>query len=519
MRGGMSADTTEERDPDYKTVLDEPLGPAFDESSTAPRTYHITRRVFMTMLGAIFAIAFASLGGQITGLIGSEGILPAQAFLDDVAEGYGPERYRLLPTVGWLNASDDALTKYCIIGFVCALLAMSGVLVRVMLLTCWALYLSLFHLGRDFLGFQWDVLLLETAFLAMFLAPGRLFPRMAEEDRVPMAPLWLLRCLLFRLMFASGNVKLDDQTWRELNALSVHYETQPLPTTLAWYAHQLPAWFQQFSVVTMFAIELIIPFFIFLPRTYRVIGCAIMIAFQFFIILTGNYCFFNWLAIALCVLLLDDDHWQAMLPERLKQFIQLPEGLKPPGRIRRGLGIAFAVSMILLSIVPMSRLLSTEPEWLEPLRQVHRQTAPFALVNGYGLFAHMTVVRPEIDIEGSADGETWLPYRFKWKPGPLDARPRQVAPHQPRLDWQMWFAALSPEPQPAWFNGLLFRLLQGEPSVTALFAHNPFPDEPPKFVRAVYYQYAFTDLETRQETGQWWNRSKIGLYRPSVSLR
>jgi hypothetical protein len=516
----MSADTTDEHNPEYKSVLDDPLGPALDESSPElPRTYFITRRVFMTMLGAIFAIAFASLGVQITGLIGSEGILPAQPFLDNIAETYGPERYRLLPTVGWLNASDDALTKYCIIGFICALLAMSGVLVRVMLLTCWALYLSLFHLGRDFLSFQWDILLLEIAFLAVFLAPGRLFPRMAEEDRVPMVPLWLLRWLLFRLMFASGNVKLGDETWRELNALHVHYETQPLPSTLAWYVHQLPTGFQSFSVVSMFAIELIIPFLIFLPRTYRAIGCAIMIAFQILIILTGNYCFFNWLTIALCVLLLDDDQWRAMLPERLKQFIQLPEGLKPPGRIKRGLGLAFAVCMIVLSIVPMSRLIPGKNEWLDPLRQVYRQTTPFALVNGYGLFAHMTVVRPEIEIEGSADGQIWKPYRFKWKPGPLDARPRQVAPHQPRLDWQMWFAALNPRNQPAWFDGLLLRLLQGEPNVTALFAHNPFPDDPPQYVRAVYYQYAFTDPETRQETGQWWNRSEIGLYRPPVSLR
>ncbi len=504
----------------HVSVLDEPLGPAFDDTAhNAPRTYFITRRIFLTMLAAIFVVAFASLGVQITGLVGSHGIFPVQPYLDVVADNYGAERYRLVPTIGWLNASDQAITWYCIFGGVCAVLAMSGVLVRVMLLTCWVMYLSLFHLGRDFLGFQWDILLLETAFLAIFFAPGQLFPRMSNEDRVPMVPLWLLRWLLFRLMFSSGVVKLGDNTWRDLKALNVHYETQPLPTPIAWYVHQLPEWFQNLSVVGMFTIELIVPFFIFLPRTFRAIGCVVMVAFQLLIIATGNYCFFNWLTIALCMLLLDDDHWAALTPELLMQFVNLPEGLKPASPIKRAVHTALAVPILMLSIVPMSRLIDDKLEFLDPLRTVYRETTPFALVNSYGLFAHMTTVRPEIELQGSVDGQTWKPYRFKWKPGPLDARPRFVAPHQPRLDWQMWFAALSPRRPPQWFDGLVFRLLQGEPKVLALFAENPFPDAPPTHVRAVYYEYAFTDWETRSETGNWWNRAEIGLYRPAASLR
>lgn len=510
---------TSGRNTDYKSVLDEPLGPAFEKTDLPARTYFITRRVFLTMLGAIFAIAFASLGFQITGLVGEDGVFPVQPYLDAVADEYGAARYRLVPTIGWLNASDAAITRYCIAGFVFALLAMSGVLVRVMLLTCWVLYLSLFHLGRNFTGFQWDILLLETAFLAVFLAPGRAFPRMSDEDRLPMIPLWLLRWLLFRLMFASGVVKLGDETWRQLKALNVHYETQPLPTPLAWYVHQLPEWFQRFSVGTMFAIELIVPFFIFLPRPFRAIGGVIMIAFQLLIIATGNYCFFNWLTIALCLLLFDDDHWYAIIPRRLERFVQLPEGLKPASWMKKFFHLTLALPILALSIVPMAKLADNESPYLDPLRKVYEYTVPFALVNGYGLFANMTTVRPEIEIQGSADGETWKPYRFKWKPGPLDARPRQVAPHQPRLDWQMWFAALSPRRPPQWFDILLLRLLQGEQEVLALFAENPFPDEAPKFVRAVYFEYAFTDWETREATGHWWNRSEIGLYRPAVSLR
>ncbi len=503
----------------HVSVLDDPLGPALDESEVSERTYFITRRIFLTVLAAIFAIAFASLGVQITGLIGSDGVYPVQPYLDAVAGEYGAERFRLIPTVGWLNASDSALTKYCLLGFAFALLAMAGVLVRVTLLTCWALYLSLFHLGRDFLGFQWDILLLETAFLAVFLAPSRLFPRISKDDSVPMAPLWLLRWLLFRLMFSSGVVKLGDGTWRELTALNVHYETQPLPTMIGWYVHQLPDWFHSASVVGMFAIELVVPFLIFLPRTFRAIGCVIMVGFQLLIIATGNYCFFNWLTIALCLLLLDDDHWRAMMPEWLERFVQLPEGLKPAGRIKRALHVTLAVPILILSIVPMSRLVDSELSFLDPLRRVYRETTPFALVNGYGLFAHMTTVRPEIEIQGSDDGETWMPYRFKWKPGPLDARPRVVAPHQPRLDWQMWFAALSPRRPPQWFDGLLFRLLQGEPKVLAFFTENPFPEEAPRYARAMYFEYAFTDFEVRRVTGNWWNRSEVGVYRLPVSLR
>jgi lipase maturation factor 1 len=239
---------TPQDETEYKSVLDEPLGFDADDEEPQPRTYFVTRRIFLVMLGGIFAIAFASLGFQITGLVGENGILPAKPFLEEVAERYGVERYRLLPTIGWINASDNALQKYCILGFICSLLAMSGVLVRVMLLTCWFLYLSLFHLGRDFLGFQWDILLLETAFLAIFFAPGTVFPNLSREEQVPKVPLWLLRWLLFRLMFASGVVKLGDPTWRNLEALNVHYETQPLPTTLAWYVHQLPDWFHRASV-------------------------------------------------------------------------------------------------------------------------------------------------------------------------------------------------------------------------------------------------------------------------------
>jgi lipase maturation factor 1 len=269
----------------------------------------------------------------------------------------------------------------------------------------------------------------------------------------------------------------------------------------------------------MFGIELVVPFVIFLPRMFRAIGCVIMVVFQLLIIATGNYCFFNLLTIALCVLLLDDDHWAAITPERIGRYFQLPEGLKPASKLKWALHIALAVPILALSIVPMVRLSDRELPFLDPLREVHTFTAPFALVNGYGLFANMTVVRPEIEIEGSLDGENWRPYRFRWKPGPLDARPRRVAPHQPRLDWQMWFAALRPGQPPQWFDGVLFRLLQNEPSVTKLFAENPFPDEPPKFVRAVYYEYAFTDWETREDTGNWWNRSRQGIFRGPVSLR
>jgi hypothetical protein len=406
-------------------------------------------------------------------------------------------------------------------------LVLIGVVTGPALAGAWLCYLSLVTVGQDFLSFQWDILLLETGFLAIFLAPWRPLepPWRPGTSRVSITVVWLERWLLFRLMFLSGAVKLlsDDPTWRNHTALDYHYWTQPLPTPVAWYAAQLPAWFQRMSVVSVFALELGIPFLIFTPRRFRQFGAGLIVGLQLLIALTGNYCFFNLLTIVLCILLLDDSFLSRWFPARLVN--RLTEG---PGAERLAFFVVPAGKAI-RAVVAVLLLLISGSEMLETFgqggavpglaRQAISWQAPFDLANTYGLFAVMTTSRIEIVVEGSDDGQTWHAYDFKYKPGSVARRPPWVAPHQPRLDWQMWFAALGNYRENPWFSNFMIRLLQGTPEVTALLASNPFPDAPPRYVRSVAYDYHFTDLAGRRATGDWWRRERKGLYFPEVSLQ
>ncbi len=494
-----------------------------------PATYRIAARVFLRLLGAIYAVAFASLWPQVRGLIGAQGILPAGEYLARATEvlGAGPERLWRLPTLLWVRSDDLALQAVCALGIVGALLVCCGVMQRIALLALWVLYLSLVVVGQDFLSFQWDNLLLEAGLLALLLAPsGR---STASGTWPPGWSIFLLHWLLFRLTFSSGFVKLasGDPSWRDLTALRYHYETQPLPTWISWYAHQLPGWFQSLSAVVMFAVELGVPFLIFGSRRLRRAAAAVLVGLQVLIGLTGNYAFFNLLTIALCVTLLDDDVWP---PRFSTRFDGSSENFNGPSRkgdrdlrvehsgrglrgLRRNLFLLPATALLLgLSVLQMTVTLgwarTLPPALLQPLRWAR----PLRSVNGYGLFAVMTTSRPEIVVEGSRDGRTWVPYRFRWKPGPLEGRPRFVEPHQPRLDWQMWFAALAGPGRTPWFERFGERLLEGSPAVAGLLAESPFPEGPPRFVRAELYDYRFTDPATRRATGRWWRRERLASY-------
>jgi predicted DCC family thiol-disulfide oxidoreductase YuxK len=489
-----------------------------------PPSYVLTRWLFLRMLGVIYLIAFVSLWTQISGLVGSNGIIPVKDFLQVVREQIGVERYWLLPTLFWFNASDVFLQVLCGGGAFLSLLLLLNVAPSAVLFLLWAFYLSLAIICREFLSFQWDALLLETGFLAIFFAPLQLRPRLSTESPPSSTVLWLLRILLFKLIFSSGVVKLmsGDTTWRDLTALTYHYGTQPLPTWTSWYADQLPVWFQKASVALMFFIELVVPFLIFAPRRLRLLGCGAIVAFQLLIMATGNYCFFNLLAIALCILLLDD----RALPRRLREkLLKLQIGDKPStsniNRSRRWpklVTLPVAIIIILINAVILLRVFRLDIDW-PPISNVVRAVAPFRSINSYGLFAAMTTSRPEIIVEGSQDGDIWLPYEFKYKPGDLKERPRFVEPFQPRLDWQMWFAALSSYENNPWFINFSVRLLQGSPEVIALLKKNPFPDAPPRYIRAVVYDYKFTDFAERLKEKAWWRREFKGLYCPILSLR
>jgi lipase maturation factor 1 len=488
--------------------------------------FRLSSWLFLRLLGFIYLAAFASLWVQIHGLIGSQGISPIAEYLELATRAQGKQAYFLNPSLCWLNASDRALTAMCAGGVILALLQILGAAQHLTLAALWLLYLSLTVAGQEFLSFQWDSLLLETGLLAIFLAPFGFSPRWPRTSQPSRLVLWLFRWLLFRLMFGSGIVKLisGDQTWRNLGALDYHYETQPIPTWTSWYMQQLPGWFQSMSVLLTLAVELLVPLLIFGPCRGRRLACFVLVGFQILILATGNYGFFNLLTIALCILLLDD----GAFPKQLRALIFRPrfskaEGqsskVEAPSRVRpwwNGIAVCLAAAVFLLTAIPFLERSGLPLYAPATLRSIQYAVLGLRSFNTYGLFAVMTTRRLEIVIEGSNDATTWLPYEFRWKPGQLDRRPAFTIPHMPRLDWQMWFAALGNVRGNPWFIRFLGALLEGKPKVLSLLQRDPFPDKPPRYVRALRYSYHFTNLAERRVTGDWWRRDLEGVYCPAL---
>lgn len=444
-----------------------------------------TPRFFLRVMGAIYTIAFLSFGVQAMGLIGSHGILPVADLLRAIRAAAGSQAVYELPTLLWLNSSDAAITALWIAGAVLGMVAAAGFWQRIALAGCLVFWLSVCAAGQDFLYFQWDYLLAEAGFLSIF------------ADQTPVR-IWLFRWLIFRLVFFSGVVKLSsgDPTWHGFTALQYHYETQPLPTPLAWLLHQLPVFFQKVSTAFVLLAELVVPFTFFGPRKVRRVGAGVTVLLQLLILLTGNYTIFNWLTIALCL-------WLVIEPDRATPRL-LPHR---------------AVSAALAGMIAMISALQILQVFNAPMPPgggaILHAVAPLRVVNTYGLFAVMTTTRNEIIVEGSADGENWRAYEFPYKPGDPMRMPPLVAPHQPRLDWQMWFAALGTYQQNRWFVNFMVRLLEGEPRVVRLLSYNPFPNAPPRYVRARVFQYHFTRFGERG----WWRREEGGMYFPPVSIK
>ncbi len=453
--------------------------------------------LFLRLLAAIYLIAFSSLAVQIGGLIGVHGILPLGGYLAAVSKTLGMRGYWEMPTIFWLAHGDWFLKAACVAGAAIAILLLAGILKgfweRLLLVCLYVLYLSLDIAGQDFLSFQWDSLLLETGFLAIFLGNSKFI-------------ILLFRWLFFRLMFLSGVVKLTshDPVWRDWTALAYHYMTQPLPTPLAWYVYQLPLTAQRFSTAAALFIELGVPFLFFAPRRWRFLAAGVALFLQTLIFLTGNYTFFNLLTISLCVFLLDD---------RALEKIHLRARTARTNAIAVWAG---AIVILVLSVSELHQMFFDAP--FDTENALVRIAGPFQIANTYGLFASMTTTRPEIIVQGSNDGVTWLVYQFRYKAGELSQAPRWVAPYQPRLDWQMWFAALSDYRSTPWFTNFMVRLLQGSPDVVGLLKTDPFPSSPPKYVRALLFDYSFTNFAQRHATGNWWTRKPRGLYFPQISL-
>ena len=495
-------------------------------------------------IGVIYLIAIISWWSQITLLVGESGLIPAGNLLEWVGERStenGTTGFALLPGIFWLTgASDFALQFACWVGVMLALLVIFGRATGPALIGLWFLYLSLLNTGGVFMSFQWDILLLEAGFLAIFLcdwhlkSPWRDPPALSLVNRVALVWAWLL---IAKLMFFSGWVKLAwageayPEWWPTRDALSYHYMTQPIPTWTAWYAHHLPEWIHAISIWMMYLIELVLPFAIFFGRFGRLTAAIGFTLLMVLISLTGNYTYFNWLTIVLCLPLVHDRLWPRFLREWLN-FVP-PGPVPPPDWKRRAAkfvvaGPVFVAIFLLNAHVVFSDLHTAPnpvfpkkltPQWLDNFR---RTTDSYRLVSGYGLFRTMTTKRPEIILEGSRDGTSWFAYDFAWKVDDITDRPKFVAPHQPRVAWQFWFAALEQRFNPrsrnaAWIESLVLKLLAGDREVEALLKSNPFPETPPEYIRARLYNYEFTTPEERKRTGDWWKRVAAGDFLPTIS--
>ena len=448
----------------------------------------------------VYLAAFTSLRAQVLGLYGSRGISPIGARLareraasaDHPRRSRWPARLRTFPTLLWLDSSDAGLLRLCRVGQIAGAALAFDMVPRAAAAIAWACYLSFASVGRVFLRFQWDGLLLEAGLHALLGRRRRL----------------LMRTLALRLQFESGLAKLasHDPTWRNLGACCYHQETQPLPTPLGWYAHHLPRPIQRFATALTLAVECSVPFLALGPRRLRQPAFAVLTGFQGLIAATGNYAFFNLLTAVLNLAIVEQS---APLPTRAA-----------PGRAADAFAVIedlLAAGLLVLNLAELAHRLRPDARRLPAIERLITMLAPFHAVGSYGLFSVMTTERPEIVIEGSDDGETWREYGFRFKPGDVMRPPSWIAPHQPRLDWQMWFAALQSMPPP-WFEGFLARVLEGSPDVLSLLGANPFPDKPPRYLRALLYDYRVADWSTHRRTGAWWVRTPRGLYFPPCTL-
>ncbi|MEA3411269.1 MAG: lipase maturation factor family protein [Pseudomonadota bacterium] len=469
--------------------------------SLDPDDYRLIIWLFPRLLALIYLAAFASLGFQIVGLVGENGILPLQEKLAFLSDRSALERFLKLPTLFWINAGDGALRAACVAGCVFSLLLFFGVWIRASLIALFVLFLSVFHAGQIFLNFQWDYLLLEAGFLAIFL------------DNGSRAVIWMYRWLLFRLRLLSGLSKVmsGDESWSDLTALNYYFEVQPLPHSLSWYAHQLPDSLLKFATGSVLFIEIVVPFMMLLPRGPRLVAAWLTLGHQGLILLTSNHSYVNPLVILLCLFLFDDRAVRRAIPEFVLRRIESSDRFRTePGWLN--LRFAGGVSLLIFFV-------STAQSWEmiygrrnpEPVAWLTENIRPFRLTSRYHVFPTMKTDRIEILIEGSIDGEIWRPYRFRYKPEDPDRAPRFIVPHQPRLDWMMWFVPMHPvflqllEP-------FLRRLQENSGEVVGLLEENPFPETGPRYLRINAYQYRFTDPETRKRTGLWWEREDLGPF-------
>ncbi len=473
----------------------------------------LTRFALLRGLGLMYFVAFGIIVQQWEGLLGSRGLMPVQVFAERVLERSGSWQAALerAPSLFlWFN-SDSFIVAMGWLGLGLSLLVVLGWANVPLMAALWLLYGAFVHVGQRFYGYGWEMLLLESGFLAIFLAP--LLRVGARAKHVPALPvIWLYRWLLFRLMFGAGLIKIrGDACWTDLSCLVFHYETQPNPHPLSWLLHQAPAWFHQLGVLFNHFVELIVPFGLFGPKRVRRVTAGLTIAFQTMLILSGNLSFLNWLTIVIAFACLDDGVWRWLLPIRLVRRVRNVAPL-PLSHARRVATVGLFALVALLSVDPVVNLVSRK-------QRMNASFDPLKLVNTYGAFGSVGRVRNEVIIEGTngdpADPQAvWKEYVFPCKPASGQRAPCVVTPYHYRLSWQLWFAGFGNLRREPWLAHLVSKLLASEPSVLSLLEKDPFGGQPPAYVRISLYRYELTGLG---EAG-WWTRRYVREYLPAVSL-
>jgi hypothetical protein len=517
------------------------------DAEAGPRSRFVPRWIFLRALAVFYFSAFFSLLFQIKGLIGPRGVLPAQGFLTAVQGAMGSLRFWYAPTLFWLSSGEEAMMMVTWLGLIASVAAFCNVWPRLSFFVCLICFLSFVTATEVFSSYQSDGMLLEAGFLALFAAPRGLLPGLGIASPPPRASLFLLQWEWFRIYFESGMVKLlsGDPQWRNYTAMDEYYQNGPLPTWIGWYVEHLPHWFHAATVAGTLGMELVVVWMLFLPRRARLICFFIVTPWEIGVILTANYTFLNYLVLALGFLLLDDRSVQWLLPARLRAALPVPANREhappemdadsilttkeepieeaPPsvrGSARYFNFVRLCVTGVMLTWIAYATTLEMiRIEWpgtplpTAPIVALE----PFRIANQYGLFAVMTRGRYEIEFRGSNDAENWTPYPFRYKPQSLNEAPRIYAPYQPRFEWNLWFASLGDWQQNNFVPMTEERLLENDPDVLALFRRTPLSQVPPRYVRAVLWQYWFTSMEEKQRTGNWWRRSLIGLYAPMIT--
>jgi hypothetical protein len=486
----------------------------------------IPRWLFLRALGGIYFSAFFSLVFQIRGLIGPQGILPADEYLQAVAHTLGHCRgLWFAPTMLWISSGPHMLTAPCWVGMVASLLLIVNLWPRGMLAICFVCFLSFVSAAQDFSGYQSDGMLLEAGFISLFLAPSGFRPGFGRASPPSRASLFLLQWEWFRIYFESGVAKIvgGDPEWRHLTAMDEYYQNGPLPTWIGWYVQHLPHWFHVATAFATLSLELGLVWMLFMPRRWRILCFLIVTPWELGVILTANYTFLNYLVLALGVLLLDDRFLLRFFPERWKKsFVAgdtaTPGEMQTSGGFRHRFKIAkLALSALMLSWIFYAT--AAELIWFAPISLPTAPVValePFRIANRYGLFGIMTRGRYEIEFQGSDDGKNWVPYSFRYKPQDVHKPPGIYAPYQPRFDWNLWFASLGSWRDYPIVPRTELRLLSNNSDVLNLFAGNPFPHAPPRQVRAVMWQYWFTTLSEKRTQGLWWRRQFLGPYAPTL---